>query len=167
MVGLGAGLGALTLLGCSSEGIAGTTSTDPSNTTSNGSCSKVPEETAGPYPADSSNGPNVLNQTGVVRNDIRTSFAGLSGTADGIPLTIALTIVSETTCAPLSNYAVYLWHCDRAGNYSLSPRRSRRRSWRCRRRRAISCTRRRAMSRACEISHKVTLASDLGGGRRR
>lgn len=61
----------------------------------------------------------MLNLTGVVRNDIRTSFAGLSGTADGIPLTIALTLVSASTCAPLANYAVYLWHCDRAGLYSL------------------------------------------------
>src|SRR5262249_22420946 len=98
-----------------------TTNSDSSTSggTATGSCAKIPEETAGPYPGDSSNGPNVLNQTGVVRSDIRSSFAGLSGTAAGIPLTIALTIVSATTCAPLANYAVYLWHCDRAGLYSL------------------------------------------------
>jgi protocatechuate 3,4-dioxygenase beta subunit len=57
--------------------------------------------------------------TGVVRNDIRSSFGTLSGTAAGIPLNIALTLVSATSCAPLANYAVYLWHCDRAGLYSL------------------------------------------------
>ena len=84
-----------------------------------GACGKIPEETAGPFPAEGSNGPNVLNQTGVVRGDIRSSFAGLSGTADGIPLSIVLTIVSTTTCAPLASRAVYLWHCDRLGRYSL------------------------------------------------
>ena len=51
----------------------------------------------------------------MVRSDIRSSFAGLSGTADGVPLTIALTIVSSSTCAVLAGHAVYLWHCDRLG----------------------------------------------------
>jgi hypothetical protein len=35
-----------------------------------------------------------LGATGVVRSDVRSSFAGLAGTADGVPLTISLTIVS-------------------------------------------------------------------------
>ena len=61
----------------------------------------------------------MLSQSGVVRSDIRSSFAGLSGTADGVPLNIVLTIVSASTCAPLAGYAVYLWHCDRPGRYSL------------------------------------------------
>src|SRR5262249_35439127 len=99
-------------------GCAASTPTDAA-TVPNGNCNKVPEETAGPYPGDSSSGPNVLNQTGVVRSDIRSSFAGLSGTAAGVPLDIALTIVPASTCAPLGNAAVYLWHCDRAGLYSL------------------------------------------------
>ncbi len=30
-----------------------------------------------------------------------------------------LTIVSSATCAPLAGRAVYLWHCDRPGRYSL------------------------------------------------
>ena len=112
----GLGMGALNLLGCASSD-SGLATTDP--TTSTGTCSKIPEETAGPYPGDASNGPNVLNQTGVVRSDIRPSFAGLSGTADGVPLIINLTIVSAGSCAPLAGYAVYLWHCDRLGRYSL------------------------------------------------
>lgn len=114
----GVGIGALNLLGCGS--VTDATPTDntlPGGT--GGSCSRIPEETAGPYPADGSNGPSVLNQTGVVRTDIRTSFAGLSGTAAGVPLTIALTLVNASTCAPIANRAVYLWHCDRAGLYSL------------------------------------------------
>ena len=61
----------------------------------------------------------VLGASGVVRRDIRSSFAGLSGTADGVPLEIVLTIVSASTCAPLAGRAVYLWHCDRPGRYSL------------------------------------------------
>jgi protocatechuate 3,4-dioxygenase beta subunit len=61
----------------------------------------------------------VLNQTGVVRSDLTSSFAGLSGTATGAPLTIALTIVSASTCDPLAERAIYLWHCDQAGRYSL------------------------------------------------
>jgi protocatechuate 3,4-dioxygenase beta subunit len=110
----GVSLGALQLLGCSSSYATGT-----DTNTGTGSCTKINEETAGPVPGEGSNGPNVLNQTGVVRSDIRTSFAGLSGTADGIPLTISLTIVSASTCAALANRAVYLWHCDKAGRYSL------------------------------------------------
>jgi protocatechuate 3,4-dioxygenase beta subunit len=54
-----------------------------------------------------------------VRTTSGQSFAGLSGTADGVPLTIVLTIVSASTCAPLAGRAVYLWHCDRLGRYSL------------------------------------------------
>ena len=111
----GMGLGALQLLGCGDSTSDETTAPDSLG----GSCTKVPEETAGPFPGEGSNGPNVLNQTGVVRSDIRSSFAGLSGTADGVPLTIALTIVSAATCAPLANRAVYIWHCDKAGRYSL------------------------------------------------
>jgi protocatechuate 3,4-dioxygenase beta subunit len=114
----GASIGALGLFGC---GASSPTAADTTGTTTPGagSCSKIPTETAGPFPGEGSNGPNVLNQTGVVRSDIRSSFAGLSGTADGVPLSILLTIVSASTCAPLAGRAVYLWHCDRLGRYSL------------------------------------------------
>jgi protocatechuate 3,4-dioxygenase beta subunit len=112
----GAGVGLFRLLGCGGAA-------DPINDVMRDpplACpQRIPQETAGPFPADSSNGINVLNLAGVVRNDIRSSFAGLSGTAAGVPLTIALTLVSASTCAPLANRAVYLWHCDRAGLYSL------------------------------------------------
>src|SRR5690349_17821726 len=33
-------------------------------------CAVIPEETAGPYPGDGSNGPDILEQSGVVRQDI-------------------------------------------------------------------------------------------------
>lgn len=112
--GLSLGASAVPLLGCN-----GDSPTDPTDIGS-GSCqTRVPEETAGPYPGDGSNGPDVLRQTGVVRSDIRSSFAGLSGVADGVPLVIELTLVSASTCAALAGQAVYVWHCDRLGRYSL------------------------------------------------
>ena len=55
-----------------------------------------------------------------MRSDIRTSFGDLSGTAEGVPLTIKLAIQDASNgCAPLAGAAVYVWHCDRAGGYSL------------------------------------------------
>lgn len=107
---------AFQLLGCH-EG-TGTDSTIAGNPNA-ATCSKIPEETAGPYPGDGSNGPSVLNQAGVVRSDIRSSFAGLTGTAGGVPLTVVLSVVSASACTPLVGRAVYLWHCDREGRYSL------------------------------------------------
>ena len=123
----GVGAGMLQMLGCgggtptspTTGSTAGDTTTPTSGGTSGSTCSAIPQETAGPYPGDGSNGPNVLSLTGVVRSDIRSSFAGLNGVADGIPLNIVLTIVSKSTCAPLAGQAVYLWHCDRPGRYSL------------------------------------------------
>jgi len=127
----GAAFGALQLVGCGDTPTSPTATTTASNNTttatttttttpiSSATCSRVPEETEGPYPADGSNGPTVLSASGVVRSDIRSSFAGMSGNAAGVPLNIVLTIVSASTCAPLAGAAVYLWHCDREGRYSL------------------------------------------------
>jgi protocatechuate 3,4-dioxygenase beta subunit len=82
----------------------------------------IPEETAGPYPADGSNGKNVLRESGVVRSDIRSSFGSSTTTADGVPLTIRLTLVEADGDTPVEGAAVYLWHCDRAGQYSMYDR---------------------------------------------
>ena len=49
------------------------------------SCALIPEETAGPFPGDGSNGPDVLSQSGVVRSDIRSSFGSSTTVADGDP----------------------------------------------------------------------------------
>jgi len=84
------------------------------------SCAVVPEETAGPYPGDGSNGPNVLTQSGIVRSDIRSSFGSYSGTAAGVANTVRLKVLSLSNgAAPLVGAAVYLWHCTREGGYSL------------------------------------------------
>ena len=53
---------------------------------------EIPDETAGPYPGDGSNGQNVLTESGIVRRDIRSSFGDASGTAEGVPTTIQLDI---------------------------------------------------------------------------
>jgi protocatechuate 3,4-dioxygenase beta subunit len=106
-----------TTAGTASGTAAGATTTAP---TGAGGCTVIPEETAGPFPADGSNGPNVLDQSGIVRQDIRSSFGSSTTTADGVPLTIQIALVDSTSgCGDLGGAAVYVWHCDRAGNYSL------------------------------------------------
>ncbi|WP_252436127.1 dioxygenase family protein [Pseudonocardia humida] len=86
-------------------------------TTSTG---EVPDETAGPYPGDGSNGPDVLSESGVVRSDIRSSFGSSSGTAEGVPMTLDLTISDLAAGgSAFAGAAVYVWHCSREGGYSL------------------------------------------------
>lgn len=121
----GASIAAL-LAACGSDSQTTTTSTDaPSGSTGitgpNGeSCAQLPQETAGPFPGDGSNGPNVLNIDGVVRQDIRSSIGDLRGTAEGIELTIDMMLTdSSDGCSPLAGAAVYLWQTDAAGRYSL------------------------------------------------
>jgi protocatechuate 3,4-dioxygenase beta subunit len=80
---------------------------------------EVPNETAGPYPADGSNGVNVLDDSGIVRSDIRSSFGSSTTVATGVPLEIVLTVRDASTGKAMTGAGVYLWHCDREGNYSL------------------------------------------------
>jgi protocatechuate 3,4-dioxygenase beta subunit len=131
----GAGLVALAACSSSKDGsssaassTAGTTSSTTATTsaaaetTAAGSTSDlgtIPEETAGPYPGDGSNGLNVLGEEGVVRSDIRSSFGSAgSNTAEGVPATVRFTVIDTSTGSPLSGAAVYVWHCDREGRYS-------------------------------------------------
>ncbi|APV49342.1 hypothetical protein BWI17_06410 [Betaproteobacteria bacterium GR16-43] len=84
-------------------------------------CTVIPTETGGPFPGDGTNGPNVLTASGIVRSDIRGSF-GSAGTAvaPGTPLTVTLTLVNTNdNCAPLAGYAIYIWHCNATGGYSM------------------------------------------------
>ncbi len=81
---------------------------------------EIPEETEGPFPADGSNSLNVLAESGILRSDIRASFGSATGVATGIPLTLKLKVVDlSEDSKPLEGAAVYVWHCDREGNYSL------------------------------------------------
>ena len=117
--GLSAGL--FVIAGCTPAGSSASASAAgaTASTAAGASCAIIPEETAGPFPGDGSNGPDVLSQSGVVRSDIRSSFGSSTTVAEGIPLTIQLTIEDGTDCAPLAGAAVYVWHCDRDGDYSL------------------------------------------------
>jgi hypothetical protein len=55
----------------------------------------------------------------LVRSDIRRSFGTAKGVARGLPLTIDLRLAGAATGIPAAGLAVYLWHADRDGNYSL------------------------------------------------
>lgn len=80
----------------------------------------VPTETAGPYPGDGSNGVNVLDDSGIVRHDLRRSFGDRRTLAKGVPLRVNLTVTrAAKDYAPMAGAAVYLWHCDREGRYSM------------------------------------------------
>lgn len=127
-----AGLATLGLAGCaasetSSTATTATTAAAGSATASTGAATDAadcvaaaPGETAGPYPGDGSNGPNVLVESGVHRSDITTSFGTMSGTAEGVPMTVTMSLQDLTqACAPGAGMAVYLWQCDREGRYSL------------------------------------------------
>lgn len=81
--------------------------------------SAIPDETAGPFPADGTNGPDLLAVDGVVRADMTTSIGELSGTAEGVPMSFDLTVVDAATGKPVAGAALYLWHCTAGGRYSV------------------------------------------------
>ncbi|WP_143684847.1 intradiol ring-cleavage dioxygenase [Variovorax sp. KK3] len=124
-----AGTSGTTAASTTGSAASATTSTSTvaasSTTTTSSSCTALPGETAGPYPADGTNTASgatsdVLTASGIVRSDIRSSFIGTATQAQGVATTLTLTLVNTSaSCAPLSGYAIYLWHCDRDGNYSL------------------------------------------------
>lgn len=135
LLGLVGGIGVVAVAGCAADD-SGTTSGPSSSSGSSGARpdggsdagssvdvaeGEIPEETAGPFPGNGSNGPNVLTESGVVRSDITTSFGSASGIAGGVPTTVELRVydLDGDEAAPLAGAAVYLWHCDREGRYSL------------------------------------------------
>ncbi|RYI34068.1 MAG: intradiol ring-cleavage dioxygenase [Acetobacteraceae bacterium] len=88
-------------------------------------CVANPAETEGPFPADGTNvregqTVNILKETGVIREDIRTSIGGLKPVAEGVPLALEITLVDVgRACVPLGGMAVYVWQCDAEGVYSI------------------------------------------------
>src|SRR6478609_3202384 len=127
-LGLLGGAGLAALAGCtdgaSSTGAGAPTS--PSGTaagTASGTTgvdSQVPAETAGPFPGDGSNGQDVLDDTGIVRQDLRSSVGTSTTTATGVPLTVNLTVLdSANGYTAMQGVAVYAWHCDARGRYSM------------------------------------------------
>ena len=126
---VGVGVGALALAACAprqanSSPIATSTpsaSTDAPSSAAEGAlpAGEIPDETAGPYPGDGSNGPDILERSGVVRSDIRSSLDSGS-TAAGVPMMLELTILDTANGdAPFVGAAVYVWHCDAEGRYSM------------------------------------------------
>jgi protocatechuate 3,4-dioxygenase beta subunit len=112
---LAGGLGTAVLAACGSSSKESAGTSDAAD-----GATEIPEETAGPFPGDGSNGPNVLTESGVVRSDIRSSFGDASGVAAGVPATIEMTLLDVAGGGtPLAGAAVYLWHCDIEGRYSM------------------------------------------------
>ncbi|MFW0182715.1 intradiol ring-cleavage dioxygenase [Rothia sp. CCM 9417] len=126
----GLGASAFVLAACSSENSTASSSASTSATTSSASPSasatatatyatEMPDETAGPYPGDGSNGQDVLKVTGVERSNITTSIGSTEKVA-GVPLTLNLQVIDMANSnKPMANAAVYVWHCDAQGNYSM------------------------------------------------
>ena len=54
-----------------------------------------------------------------MRSDITRSIGSASGVAEGVALTMTLTVVDASTGDPLPGSALYLWHCTREGGYSM------------------------------------------------
>lgn len=102
-----------------------TTTTTPATTTTTSSCVVSSTETNGPYPADGTNtssgaSSNVLTLASAVRSDIRSSFLSTTTVATGVRVDLTLKLVNvKNACASLAGYAIYLWHCDAQGRYSL------------------------------------------------
>ncbi|MFD4224479.1 dioxygenase family protein [Streptomyces griseus] len=114
------GMAALAACGSGSTSANGATASASSSASATSSLTEIPDETNGPYPADGTNGVNVLDKDGIVRQDIRSSFGDSSATAEGIPFTFELTVLDIVEGGePMAGAAVYAWQCDRDGKYSL------------------------------------------------
>ena len=127
LLGLFGGIGATALLAaCSADpdpastgSPAGASAGSSSGSPAGGGATEVPDETGGPFPGDGSNGPNVLDDSGIVRTDIRSSYGSSTTPADGVPLTIRLTVRDAASGSAMPGAAVYVWHCTADGGYSL------------------------------------------------
>ncbi|HSF36360.1 MAG TPA: 3,4-dioxygenase subunit beta [Nocardioides sp.] len=123
-LGMLSGAGLLALVGCT-DGSSGAVSTTRSATaavtaSATAADTVVPDETAGPYPGDGSNGVDVLDDSGIVRQDISSSFGTSTTTAAGVPLTLNLTVLdSSSGYSAMAGVAVYAWHADAQGRYSM------------------------------------------------
>lgn len=63
--------------------------------------------------------PGLVARSGLVRGDLRRSFGTAAGVARGVRLDVRLRVTSATSGRPRPGHAVYLWHADRDGAYSL------------------------------------------------
>jgi protocatechuate 3,4-dioxygenase beta subunit len=97
----------LVAVGCGSKATPSASSSSASTTNSAvtagtvASCVLTPEVTEGPY----------FIQGDQVRGDITEGHPGA-------PLSLAVTVVDATTCAPIKDASVDIWHCDAGGVYA-------------------------------------------------
>lgn len=92
----------------SGSALSSSTASSVSSATSSaeGICTLIPTETIGPYPLST-----FLDNSTVLREDITEGKTG-------VPLQVKLKLVNvNNACTPVSAY-VYIWHCDKDGNYS-------------------------------------------------
>ena len=88
-------------------------------------CLLDPTETEGPFPGDGSNNAhgtlaNVLKSSGIARRDMRTNVGKTAVAAQGQAFDLEITLVNVgQACAPMAGHAIYLWHCDALGRYSI------------------------------------------------
>jgi protocatechuate 3,4-dioxygenase beta subunit len=101
---LGAAGAAAIAYGCGGASASPTspTTTGTTATGTNSACAVTPTETIGPYPT----------LTDLFRSDIREGKSGAL-------LTLTIRVVDvNSSCAPVPNANVEIWHVDAAGNYS-------------------------------------------------
>lgn len=123
---LGVGAGATALAACGASGTQktgaganGTASTESTTSANSNSLTEMNTETAGPYPGDGSNSPDVLDETGIERRDLKNSVDG-NGSVEGVPMTLTMRLVDiSNDNQPLVGAAVYVWHCNAEGEYSM------------------------------------------------
>lgn len=105
----GGGGGSSSTTAATTTSVTSTGSTVVTSTGSTGSCALIPTETGGPYPLW-----DTIAQAAVYqRQDITEN------TQTGVPLTLTLTLVNvNNSCAVISGAMVYIWHCNKGGEYS-------------------------------------------------
>ena len=98
-----AAAGAYVLLGCGSDDKSTTSASTATTSTSTErvDCQLAPEQTEGPYYIDNN----------LIRRDITEGKAG-------VPLDLRLKVLNASSCEPIQNATVEVWHCDALGNYS-------------------------------------------------
>ncbi|MHA2787828.1 intradiol ring-cleavage dioxygenase [Corynebacterium sp. S7] len=120
--GAGVALAACTPSGSTAASTAATSAaTSAASATSQAAANltEMKSETQGPYPGDGSNGPDVLEISGVERSDITKSI-DTDTVAEGVPLSLTMTILDmSNNNQPMAGAAVYIWHCDAEGRYSM------------------------------------------------
>lgn len=115
---MGVGAGTVALAACGADDTTGSNGSTGSTGGSTTSTGEIPEETNGPYPADGTQDLNILEQSGIERQDIRSSLDG-GTTVKGVELTMAFVVTDLAKSKAFEGAAVYAWQCDGLGQYSM------------------------------------------------